>query len=148
TSILQQLKQSERWLALEKKLPSVLEGKEKASAAELCELARLCLLYRKRFEAAVRLFENSFQMEVPDRNQLRAWDYHHAASAALQAAHAPIDDGKKRPQEEKDELRRKALRWMQADLELNGKRFKDGMSHELFQTMWRLEAALNDARLA
>jgi superkiller protein 3 len=110
-----QLKQCERLLELEQKLPLVLAGKvQPDSAAERLEYAQLCS-YTKLHGAAVRLFAAAFTAEARLADNLRA---EHRYRAACSAALAGVGLGKDAGQLDDAEracLRRQALDWLRAD---------------------------------
>src|SRR5262249_40443814 len=73
-----------RLRALEKKLPTFVEGREKpATAEEVVELAYLCC-FKDRFSDAVRFFVEAFDAKPELADQ--RWQRCHAACAAVCAA--------------------------------------------------------------
>jgi tetratricopeptide (TPR) repeat protein len=112
----QNLKVAEHFLALEKKLPLVLNGRAKpASARERLDLAYLS--QRKQFHTAAARFSSEAFAEQPAlANTLQAHRYNAACSAALAAAGKGMDAPAEKDAEERMRLRRHALKWLQAEL--------------------------------
>jgi hypothetical protein len=114
----QQLRRRERLLALEARLPALLQGERSpASAAECLEYADLCKV-RKLHAAAARVYAYAFAADpkLAD-NVLSSHRYNAACHAALAAA-AKGADAAKLDEKEKARLRQKALAWLRADLAL------------------------------
>ncbi len=134
----------ERMLALDTRLPALLQGKERPAAAELLELARLCLDYG-RPHAAAGLFNAAFAARPDLADDLGSGHRYAAARAAARAA-------KLRPNEawlgepQRAGLRRQALDWLRADLDLGAKLLRDGRSPGWGLTIWRTEADLAGVR--
>jgi hypothetical protein len=106
------VRQCERLVELDDKLPGFLEGKTTpASADERIELVQVCAL-KGLYGAAVRFAEEAFAAQA---KLLAA----HRYDAACYAALASSGHGKDRPRpdaKEQAHLRRKALDWLRADL--------------------------------
>jgi hypothetical protein len=125
-SAYQQLKRCERLLALEAKLPALLEGKEQpADAAEERDLAALCQNYKRRYATAARFYAAAFAAEPKLADDLGTGDRYNAACAAALAAAGQGADAAKLADEERARLRRQALEWLTADLAAWEHRIKD-----------------------
>jgi serine/threonine-protein kinase len=115
--VTQQLRSCEQWLALEEKLPAILQGKAKpAGAAERISLAQLCQQHKQLYAASARFYTEAFT-DQPRLAQdfLAAHRYNAACAAALAASlqgkvAARLDD------KECVRLRKQALDWLRADL--------------------------------
>jgi serine/threonine-protein kinase len=110
------LRECERLVELDRRLPDVLAGRVEPGPAERVEFAGLCQVYRGRHAAAVRLYAEAFaaapKLAADPRQQLR---YDAACSAALAAA-GKGEDAKGMPDRARLLLRRLALGWLRADL--------------------------------
>jgi tetratricopeptide (TPR) repeat protein len=119
----EKLKLCERMVALDARLPALLQGKERPAAAELLELARLCRDYG-RPHAAAGLFTAAFAARPP-----LADDLGNRYAAACAAARAAVDqDSANGPLggTERAGLRRQALAWLRADLALGARLLNEG----------------------
>jgi tetratricopeptide (TPR) repeat protein len=108
-----------RFVMLDRKLPSILRGSvEPANAAERLALASLCQLPCKRMHAtAARFYAEAFEEEAryladPPNGQIL---YTAARSAALAAA-GQAQDATKLDEPERARLRKQARAWLGADL--------------------------------
>jgi WD40 repeat protein/tetratricopeptide (TPR) repeat protein len=114
------VKEAERLVELDGKLPGILDGKTTpASATERIELAGLCSLKQLR-QAATRFYEEAFAEQA---NLLPAHRYNAACAAAV-AGCGRGKDADKLDDKERGRLRRQALDWLQAELEA-GRRLVD-----------------------
>jgi serine/threonine protein kinase/Flp pilus assembly protein TadD len=113
----QWVRQYERLVELDEKLPGFLERKATpASAAERIELAGLCIL--KRLDgAAARFYEEAFAAEPKLADDLGAAHRYNAACAAALAGCGRGKDAAGLDDKERGRLRRQALAWLRADLE-------------------------------
>jgi tetratricopeptide (TPR) repeat protein len=125
-SVSQQLRRCERLLALEAKLPALLEGKgQPADAAEQRDLAALCQRYKRLYATAARLYAAAFAARPRLADDLRTQDRYQAACAAALAAAGQGADAGKLGDGERARLRRQALGWLTADLAAWAKLIKD-----------------------
>jgi serine/threonine-protein kinase len=116
SSVTQVLRQCERLLVLDARLPSLLQGKvQVASAAERLEYAVLCQL-KKLFAAAARCYAEAFAAEPKLADNLLSGDRYQAACAAARAAAGQGRDAGQLTAPERARLRRQALAWLRADL--------------------------------
>jgi tetratricopeptide (TPR) repeat protein/tRNA A-37 threonylcarbamoyl transferase component Bud32 len=114
---LQQVRRCERLLALEARLPALLEGKDQpAGAAEQRELAALCQNCKQLYAAATRFYGGAFAAQPALADDLRTQDRYTAACAAALAAAGQGADAEKLSDGERARLRRQALEWLTDDL--------------------------------
>jgi tetratricopeptide (TPR) repeat protein len=123
-AVAQRLRQCERLIDLDRKLPDVLKGERKpANALERIVFAQVCV--RKRlFGAAASLYEEAFadepRLAEDGRSDLRY-------EAARAAAAAGCGRGKEKPalsEEARAQRRQQALEWLRADLALANRQLK------------------------
>jgi hypothetical protein len=114
------IRQCERLLHLEHKLPSVLNGgAEPVSASERLELSYLCAHPGKRLHAtAARFAAEAFATNPKQAANLQAQYRYNAACSAVLAAAGQAEDARFPPDKVALRLRHQALRWLQADLAL------------------------------
>jgi serine/threonine-protein kinase len=134
---------AERQVALDRRLPQVLSGKDKPTDAEQIEFARLCLR-KKLYGSAARFFEAAFAAQPPVAEDLTSSDRYDAACAAALAAGdtARLDDA------ERARLRRQALGWLRADLGLWAKQLETGTPEARQAVRGRLQNWRRDTDLA
>jgi len=111
----QWVKNCERMLALEKRLPAVLKG-EAISPSDQLALAELCLTCRKRYADSVRLYRQAFAGEPKLASYLGTGHCYNAACAAVLAASGKGAGADKLDSTDNARLRRQALDWLNADL--------------------------------
>ena len=138
----QKLELSERMLALDARLPALLQGEERPAAAEQLELARLCRDYG-RPHAAACLLAAAFAARPALADDLEIGDRYYAACAAARAAVDGGADGARLGGPERAGLRRKALAWLRADLAL---KTKLGKPNDSALTTWQTDTALSGVR--
>jgi tetratricopeptide (TPR) repeat protein len=120
---------AERWVALDRRLPQVLGGKDKPTDAEQIEFARLCRL-KKHHRAAVRHYDAAFTSQTRMAEDLKSGNrYDAACSAALAAAGVGGDDVLN--DADRAALRKQALAWLRADLGEWGKQLETGTTRAL-----------------
>jgi hypothetical protein len=111
------VRQCERLVELDGKLPGFLAGKAMpASAGERIELAELCSLKRLN-RAAVRFYEEAFTAGPQLADDLSASHRYNAACTAALAGCGVGKDADKLDEKERARLRGQALGWLRADLE-------------------------------
>jgi tetratricopeptide (TPR) repeat protein/serine/threonine protein kinase len=111
------VRQCERLVELDGKLPGFLEGKTTpASPRERIELAGLCTLKRLH-RAAAHFYAEAFAAEPKLANDPRAAHRYNAACAAALAGCGQGKDADKLDDKERAGLRRQALDWLRADLD-------------------------------
>jgi tetratricopeptide (TPR) repeat protein len=111
----QWVKECERLVELDSKLPAILSGKEQpADAGQRAEYAQLC--HRKRlYAAAARLYREAIAAK-PDQ-VVSPVNRYNAACAAVLAGCGAGEDAAKLPDAERAGLRQQALDWLRADLD-------------------------------
>lgn len=116
----QWVRAAERLVELDQRLPAVLSGTtEPPKAAELLELAALCQHPARRLHAAaVRLAADAFAVEPPLADDLNTQPRYNAACSAALAAAGQAEDTRDLPEEVASGLRKQALAWLRADLDL------------------------------
>jgi tetratricopeptide (TPR) repeat protein len=135
----------ERMIALDARLPALLQGKERPGAAEQLEFARLCGKYGRPHAAAV-LYAAAFAARPALADDLETGDRYQAACAAARAAAGEGTDAARLGGPERAGLRRQALDWLRADLALGAGLLRDGKSPGWAITTWPTAAALAGVR--
>jgi hypothetical protein len=108
----QWVRQLERLVELDERLPNLLAGKDTlASAGERVEVAELCTLKHLN-RAALRFFEEAFRA-VPGLGPPHRYN---AACAAALVARGQGADARNLDDQERARLRQQALTWLRADL--------------------------------
>jgi tetratricopeptide (TPR) repeat protein len=140
----EKLKMCEQMLAVEARLPGLLEGKERLPPAEMLKLSRACR--NGRPHAAFRLYTAAFAAEPALADNLETGDRYDAACAATQAADGPDPNGARLGGPERAGLRRQALAWLNADLALMSDRQRGGKSVGWALAIWQKDVALRSVR--
>jgi tetratricopeptide (TPR) repeat protein len=135
----------ERLLALDARLPALLQRKEPSAAAEQLEVARLCVDHGRAHDAA-GLYAAAFAARPALADDLEAGDRYNAACAAVRAAAAEGSDGARVGGTERVGLRRQALAWLRADLALRTRLLRDGKSVDGALRFWQTDADLGGVR--
>ena len=135
----------ERMIALDARLPAILQGRERPAAAEQVELARLCRKYG-RPHAAAGLYAAAFAAQPALADDLYAGHRYAAACAAARAAADLGPDGARLNERDRASLRRQALGWLRADLALGAKLRRDGKLADLPLADWQTENDLAGVR--
>jgi tetratricopeptide (TPR) repeat protein/serine/threonine protein kinase len=113
----QWVRQAERLVELDAKLPSILKGETKpANTGECVELALMCALYKKLNRAAADLFAQAFAEQPQLAEDLGPQHRYNAACAAALAGCGQGKDADQSDAKERTRLRRQALDWLRADL--------------------------------
>jgi serine/threonine protein kinase/Tfp pilus assembly protein PilF len=114
----QWLRNCERLLELDGKLPAFLSGqKQPADNAERLGLAQLCEMpCKKHYAAAERFFRDAFDEAPKLADDLNAQHRYNAACAAALAGCGEGQDADKLDDKERARLRQQALDWLRADL--------------------------------
>jgi eukaryotic-like serine/threonine-protein kinase len=147
----QWMRQCERLVELDGKLPGFLEGKTTPSSpAERIELAELCSLKRLN-RAAAHFYEEAFAGPAEAAVQLVAAHRYNAACAAALAGCGQGKDADQLDAKEKERLRGQALGWLQADLALRAKQLAsgtpaDGAAVQATLRHWLVDADLTGVR--
>src|SRR5205807_9715546 len=122
------IREAERLVQLDARLPKVLNGESQpADAAECLQLASLCQLPCKQLNAAVAGFSaDAFAAEPKLADDLGAGHRYNAACAAALAGCSQGKDAADLSDKERARLRRQALDWLRADLKAWGKLLDKG----------------------
>jgi tetratricopeptide (TPR) repeat protein len=116
----QWVREAERLVALEPKLPDLLAGTARpADAAEALAYAQVCH-YKHRYAAAARSYADAFAADPNLADDLKAQYRYVAAFSAARAAAGQSEDAGKLEAKERSRLRQQALAWLRADLTLWG----------------------------
>jgi serine/threonine-protein kinase len=142
------VRQAERGLALDRKLPALLAGKAKPSdAAETLGCAELC--YHKELHgASARLWSEAFRAQPKLADDMQAENRYFAACAAALASSGqgkddpPLDDGAKA------RWRKQAMDWLKADLAAWSKILESGPQQERQTVTKTLQHWKSDTDLA
>ena len=134
---------------LEKRLPAVLAGTDKAKAGDLLALAQMCQ-EKKRYPTAVHLFQEAFeaQSELAHSGAENKQHRYDAACAAALAGCGQGGEAGKLADKEKAKLRRQSRDWLQADLDLYVKKAKEHDIRSVFQVVLYLQHWQQDGDLA
>src|SRR5262249_46258717 len=137
----QTLEECDRMLALDARLPALLEGDARpADAGERLAQARLYRDYGRPF-AAARLYAAAFAGRPELASDLRARNRSHAARAAGAGGDPERPGGPERAA-----LRRQALDWFRADLEARARQRRGNKSAAEVLKSWQTDAALSGVR--
>jgi tetratricopeptide (TPR) repeat protein/serine/threonine protein kinase len=113
----QWVRDCERLVALDDKLPDLLSGKvQPADTAERLALAQVCQEHKKRYAAAARFYAEAFAAEPKLIGDQPSGLRYNAACAAALAGCARGEDAKRLNDKEHARLRLQALDWLRADL--------------------------------
>jgi serine/threonine-protein kinase len=120
------LQQTERWLELDKKFPTLLAGQEKPpSAREGLEWADFCARYKQSYVAAARFFAEALTAKPPLADNLLPGVRYQAACCATLAAAGQGVAAAKLDAKEKSRLRQQALAWLRDNLQQHAKQLAD-----------------------
>jgi hypothetical protein len=115
-----------RQAELGKRLPALLKGDEQpADATQRLDLADLCQL-KRHYATAARLCAEAFAEQPKLADDLKAWYRYSAACCAALAGCGKGEDAGKLDDQERTELRKQALLWLRAALDLWAKRLNGG----------------------
>src|SRR5947209_2292725 len=145
SDVTDQLKQCERLLALDSRLPLILRGAARPPAAELKDLARLCL-GNGRPQAAVVLYELAFEDRPALLEDPESSDRYYAACSAARAVTGQGPNGVQFGGTELAGLRRKALVWLRAELAKRTKLSQSGKSVGERLSIWQSVTDLRSVR--
>ncbi|WP_422927948.1 protein kinase domain-containing protein [Singulisphaera sp. PoT] len=114
-----QWKRVEHLLAIDARLPAILEGKARpADPAEEREIAGFCLFFKKQYVAASRFYASAFTAEPDFNDAARMRDRYNAACAAALAATGQGADAGRLDEPARSALREQALGWLQSNLDV------------------------------
>ncbi|HVS40068.1 MAG TPA: tetratricopeptide repeat protein [Gemmataceae bacterium] len=144
---LKRLRQCERLLAAEAKLPSVLQGKQQPAAdAERLDLAIVCQAQR-RYAAAARFSRDAFADDPRLADDLQAAYRYDAATFAARAG-CGQDEDETLDERQRAGWRTQALEWLRADLTLRSKRLDGGKLEDRQETQKQMRGWQGDCTLA
>jgi tetratricopeptide (TPR) repeat protein len=140
----QTLEQCDHVLALDSRLPALFRAQVRPeNASERLAQARLYRDYGRPY-AAARLYAAAFAAKPALADNLDSRNRFDAACAAVRAA-APGGDEAQLSEAERVALRRQALDWLRADLELGKQRQGSNSARQVLKT-WQTDAALARVR--
>jgi serine/threonine-protein kinase len=140
----EKLKMCERMLALDARLPGLLQAKEQLPLAERLELARACR--HGRPHTAFSLYAAAFAAQPALADNLKTGDRYYAAGAAVRAAAGEGYNGAPLGGPERASLRQQALAWLRADLALRSAMQGGGKLAGGNLAIWQTDAALSSVR--
>jgi tetratricopeptide (TPR) repeat protein len=144
----QQLRQCERLLVLDARLPALLQGKaQAASAAERLEYADLC--QRKQLSsAAARFSAEAFAADPKLADNLLTGHRYNATCSAALAGNGQGQDASQLGAPERARLRQQAVAWLRADLARWAKVLETGIPQARAAVRHKLRHWQNDPDLA
>jgi tetratricopeptide (TPR) repeat protein len=111
------LRNVERLIALDEKLPAILAKKEQpADDAERLALAQLCYETKKLYAASARLYAEAFATDAKLADDMQQQHRYNAACVAALAGCGQGADAGTLDDPERARLRQQALDWLTADL--------------------------------
>jgi tetratricopeptide (TPR) repeat protein/tRNA A-37 threonylcarbamoyl transferase component Bud32 len=116
----QAIRYCERQVELDKRLPAVLQGKDRPGAAERAEFGRLCGA-KGLYATAARFYRDAFAAQPRLAQDLKAGHLYPAACAAARAGCGQGADTAAIDEQERRHWRRQALKWLAAALALVSK---------------------------
>jgi tetratricopeptide (TPR) repeat protein len=115
----QWVKEIGEWAKVDARLAAILKGEEPPRDAErLAALARLCQVYKKRYADACRFYAAAFAVRPALADDPRAEHRYNAACVAALAAAGQGADAAVLEDKERARLRKQALSWLRADLDV------------------------------
>jgi tetratricopeptide (TPR) repeat protein len=143
--LLPQRKRCRELLALDARLPALLQGKERPSATEQLNLAQSCR-DNGRPCAAARLYAAVFAAHPALAEDTGSRHRYAAACAAARAAAGQGPDAAPLDERQRDGLRRQALAWLKADLARITRLGREGKSVRWSLTTWQTDSSLTSVR--
>jgi tetratricopeptide (TPR) repeat protein len=111
------VKNCQRLVDLDRKLPAIIASKEQAAKADLLNLAFICSTpARHLYAAAARFYSAAFDAQPQLAGAQPSLHRYNAACAAAQAGCGQGKDASPLSEEKSADLRRQALEWLRADL--------------------------------
>ncbi len=115
-NLTRQLERCERLMALEGRLPAVLQGKDRpADSTECIQFADLCRI-RRQYAAAAKLFSDALATRAQLPDDMRAGFRYNAPIVAVLAGSGRGEGGANLSEAERARWRKQAREWLQADL--------------------------------
>jgi eukaryotic-like serine/threonine-protein kinase len=144
----QWVRQCERWLQLDARLPAILRGEiTPVSDAERVELALVCGM-KQLYRSAARFFEEAFTGSPALAEDLKRGNRYAAARAAARAGCGQGEEATKLDEKERARWRKQALKWLEADLVLWTKQLESGTPQDRKTVAARLQHWQRDRDLA
>ena len=142
------LAEVERLAALQDKLPALLKGEfTPQTSDELHTMANLCKI-KKLFLASARMFAAAFAADPKLADDLKTANRYNAACYAALAAAGQSKDNPPPDEKQKAELRRQALSWLRADLDLWKKQLTSDKPEDRTATTQQLRHWQQDSDLS
>jgi hypothetical protein len=111
------VRDAESLVKLDRRLPEILEGKDKpADNNERLLLAHMCHEHKKLFAASARFFSEVFNSDAKLAANMESGTRYNAACAAALAGRGKGNDADKTDDKERARLRNQAIDWLHADL--------------------------------
>jgi serine/threonine-protein kinase len=143
-----EVRQCERLIELEPRLPAIRDGKAKpANAAEQIEFAWMCSV-KQFYASATRLYAGAFAAPGEEREKLKALNRFHAACCAAWAGCGRGEDAASLDEKERARWRGQAREWLRADLVMHAQRLESGTAAERLEVQKQMRRWLADAHLA
>jgi serine/threonine-protein kinase len=115
----QWVSEADRLIQLDGRLPAILQGQAlPADGDEELALAVLCQRYKRLYTAATRFYARAFTGSPQLAEDHKAAHRYNAARAAAQAGCGQGADAGQLDEQERSRLRRQALDWLRADLDV------------------------------
>jgi serine/threonine protein kinase/Flp pilus assembly protein TadD len=126
----QWVREAERLVELDRKLPAIRSGQEKPeTAAERIEYAQLCG-YKRHYAAGVRFYQEAFASQPALADNVRSEHRYNAACLAARAGTTPGEDADAQTESQHADVRKQAHDWLRADLAAWTKLLNRGESHD------------------
>ncbi len=137
-------------MALEGRLPNIVQGTDKPATDECLDAAELCFV-KNYYATAARLYAEALVATPQLTADLRAGHRFNAACAAALAGTGQGDDAAKLPESEQERIARRAREWLQLDLADWAKKVDTGTAADRIQaekamSQWREEPDLAELR--
>jgi serine/threonine-protein kinase len=143
----QWLRQCERWIELERRLPGIRQGKAKpANVAEQLQFAWLCSA-KQFYAAAARLYADAFAAGGAQGEERKAANRYNAACCAARAGCGQGKDARLN-ETERARWRGQAREWLRADLLRHTQRLASGSPVARAKIRQTMQRWLADAHLA
>jgi serine/threonine-protein kinase len=146
-NLARQRQRCQRLRALEGRLPAIVQGKDKPTAADCRELAELCFV-KKHFATAARLYAEALAATPRLTEDLRAGHRFNAARAAAQAGGGQGDDVAGISEPDRERLRQQARDWLRLDLAAWARKVETGTAADRVQAQKTLAPWRDDPDLA
>jgi serine/threonine-protein kinase len=142
-----QLQRCQRLRALAGRLPAIVQGQDKPSAADCLDVAELCFI-NKHNAAAARLYAEALAATPGLTEDLRAGHRFNAARAAALAGGGHGEDVARLGAREREVLRKQARDWLRLDMLAWSKKVETGTAADGVQAQKTLSPWQDDPDLA